>query len=171
MTKVRDLHGEVFGRLTVVARHPENTSEGKARWICQCQCGATHVALGANLVKGFTRSCGCFHRDDVAKRSTKHGHARRKNSDPTYRSWCSMLTRCRNTNFSKYKRYGALGVTVHPSWNEYEQFLKDMGPRPKGTSLDRIDPYGNYEPGNCRWATPIVQAFNQRRHHLPPDER
>jgi len=127
------------------------------------------VALGANLVKGFTRSCGCLKLEQTVERSTKHGHAKRKKKDPTYQSWCSMLNRCRNTKTPKYKRYGGAGVTVDPEWYSYKKFLKDMGPRPIGTTLDRINPYGNYEKKNCRWATPIVQAFNQRRHHLPPD--
>jgi hypothetical protein len=129
------------------------------------------VALGANLVKGFTQSCGCLKDELTTARSTKHGHASRKSKDPAYNSWCSMLSRCRNKNFHKYNRYGALGVTVDPRWDDYKNFLADMGPRPEGTSLDRIDPYGNYEPSNCRWANRIVQAFNQRRHHLPPDQR
>ena len=170
MVAAKDLSGQVFGRLTVYARHPENTSEGKARWICKCECGSERVALAANLKKGFTKSCGCLKREINIARSTTHGHAKRNARDPTYVSWSNMRTRCHNTTNPKYRRYGGMGVSIDPRWDDFTVFLSDLGPRPEGTTLDRIDPYGNYEPKNCRWATPIVQAHNQRRHHLPPEQ-
>lgn len=81
---------------------------------------------------------------------------------PTYRTWDNMRTRCFNRNNENYKYYGARGITVCPQWNTFAAFLADMGERPPGKTLDRIDPNGNYEPGNCRWATPATQRWNIR---------
>jgi hypothetical protein len=80
---------------------------------------------------------------------------------PTYESWRKMKSRCSNPNNNRFTRYGGAGVTVHPGWRTFAGFLADMGVRPDGTSLDRIDPAGNYEPGNCRWASPTVQSRNR----------
>lgn len=82
---------------------------------------------------------------------------------PTYNSWNSMRQRCNNENREDYKYYGMIGVTYAPEWDKFENFLADVGVRPEGTTLDRIDPFGNYEPSNVRWATPEQQANNQRR--------
>jgi hypothetical protein len=158
----KDLTGQRFGRL-VVSHRGNNTSAGKARWFCLCDCGGNITTLAASLTVGYTRSCGCIHKEQLVQRCTTHGQAKREQASPEYRSWCMMKARCTNENFHKYKTYGAVGITYDPSWDSFEQFLKDMGPRPKGTSLDRIDPYGNYEPSNCRWADAKTQANNTRR--------
>lgn len=94
----------------------------------------------------------------------KHGHRSPKNTSPEYQSWRSMNNRCHNPNNPDYRLYGARGVKVCDQWRgDFSAFLADMGPRPDGRTLDRIDPYGNYEPGNCRWATHQQQRHNQRR--------
>lgn len=95
-------------------------------------------------------------------KATVHGHAT-GNGTPTYTSWSAMRTRCTNPNHDKYQYYGGSGVKVCDRWGSFENFLEDMGERPEGTTLDRIDPFGHYEPGNCRWATPAVQGANKRR--------
>src|SRR5206468_1663320 len=83
---------------------------------------------------------------------------------PTYRSWYAMKARCTNSNHTSYHHYGGRGITVCERWlNSFEAFLTDMGDRPEGTSLDRIDVNGNYEPSNCKWSTPSEQANNKRR--------
>jgi hypothetical protein len=162
MVAPRNLTGEIFGRLTVVARNPQSTKAGKARWDCVCECGNTCTVIGAGLIIGDTQSCGCIHKEQLVERSYKHGSAARNNKTPEYRSWCAMLSRCTNPNFHKYQAYGGVGVTVCDRWHNFENFLSDMGPRPQGTSIDRIDPWGNYEPSNCRWADAITQANNKR---------
>ena len=92
----------------------------------------------------------------------KHRNAIKGSESPTYRSWSSMRNRCKNPLNDSYGRYGALGVTVTERWNDFTVFLSDMGERPEGTSIDRIDPAGNYEPNNCRWADQKTQGQNQR---------
>ena len=82
----------------------------------------------------------------------------------TYASWRAMRVRCHNRNTAAWKDYGGRGVTVAPEWDDFAVFLTDMGERPEGKTLDRIDPAGNYGPGNCRWATPLEQRHNWRQH-------
>jgi hypothetical protein len=95
-----------------------------------------------------------------SKRNTTHGLT----DTPEHRSWAHMKNRCTNPNNDAWKHYGGRGIRVCDSWLEsFEQFLADMGERPNGTSLDRIDVDGHYEPGNCRWATAVEQNNNQRR--------
>jgi len=91
-----------------------------------------------------------------------HGHFPRKGKSPTYISWCNMKQRCQNPHNIKYKYYGARGIKVCKRWQLFENFLADMGLRPRGNTLDRFpNNHGNYEPGNCRWATTEQQALNR----------
>lgn len=97
---------------------------------------------------------------------TKHGHNKRVGGKGSpskiYRVWRNMLNRCHNPNVPAYKNYGGRGITVCESWEKFENFLADMGEQPVGKTLDRINNDGNYEPGNCRWATPAEQIRNRR---------
>lgn len=93
---------------------------------------------------------------------TKHGHSRKAWKSPTYKSWHAMMKRCHQTGATEYRLYGGRGINVCERWQDFRNFLADMGERPTGHSLDRIDPDGHYEPGNCRWATNLEQQNNKR---------
>ena len=166
MVKALSIEGKKFGKLTVVKR--SGSIRKKAAWLCACECGAESTVVSSNLTSGKTTSCGCFSRkkasDNAIKRNTVHGHNKsgQDNKSPTWKSWAAMLQRCKNKNHKSYKNYGGRGVSVFPLWEEYANFLSDIGERPSGKTLDRIDVEGNYEPGNCRWATPSEQQKNKR---------
>lgn len=160
MTELSNLAGKIFGRLSVVARD-SNSPGGHARWLCQCSCGGSVTALGTNLRRGFTRSCGCFQTESrFVVKSIKHGDCR----SSEHMAWGSMIQRCENPKAKNYYRYGGRGISVCPKWRDsYEAFLADVGRKPTAEhSLDRWpDRDGNYEPGNIRWATAKEQAQNR----------
>lgn len=147
-----NLIGHVYGRLTVL-----NHVEG-ARWRCVCECGEFVVTHSVSLRKGSTKSCGCLRREVTAAKTLTHGATNTRE----YTSWKAMRQRCLNTNHHQYADYGGRGITVCDRWSTFAGFLADMGSRPEGTSLDRIDVNGSYEPSNCRWATTHQQGSNRR---------
>lgn len=163
MTKKRiDMTGMSFGRLTVVSLH-SITSNGNGKWLCSCECGGATVSYRSNLIKGRTTSCGCYAKENMSRIKTTHGHSRFNARTRTYKSYEAMKERCCKPEHISYPNYGAIGVTVCERWlGSFEKFLEDMGERPKGTTLDRIDSGGNYEPANCRWATTKEQGLNRR---------
>ena len=156
------LIGDRFGKLTVLEFLPER------RTLCRCDCGADTIVWRGNLPRGSTTSCGCVRRAMYAAGgpSLRHGHARRFHGEKSseYRSWTMMINRCVNPNATQYRYYGGRGVSVCDRWRDsFEAFLADMGVKPTPQhSIDRINPHGDYEPDNCRWATRLEQRHNRR---------
>ena len=155
-----EMMGYKSGRLTVIAR--AGTSGRRAMWLCACSCGGEITTAGNSLRSGRAQSCGCLR----AEANTRHGHAANGTVTPEYKAWHSMWQRCTVATDKRFRNYGARGITVCERWQTFENFLADMGPRLKGRSLDRKDNNGNYEPGNCHWATAEQQARNTRRTKL-----
>ncbi len=153
--------GQKFGLLEVISQASpvfvgKKNPCRRARFVCRCACGFVMFVLANNLKNGNSKSCGC------TRSASKKTHGR-NGSDPTYSTWSAMRRRCLDKSFISYPRYGGCGIKVCERWNLFENFLADMGERPTSKTLDRINNDGNYEPSNCRWATPREQRANQRR--------
>lgn len=157
--------GSAFNKLTVESRL--DLGAGKAFYRCRCECGATVNVMGAKLRSGHTKSCGCHKIQVLAALHTTHGHTARRTGEGVsgeYGSWSRAKQRCYNPKDIGYALYGGRGITMCDRWrHSFANFLADMGRKPsRAHSLDRVNGDGNYEPENCRWATPSEQALNRR---------
>lgn len=151
-----DLSGQKFNMLTYL-RISHVGKDKREYWIFKCECGNQKIIRKSKVKYGETKSCGCLNGN------FKHG----MRDTPTYRSWSNMRTRCLNPNSNRYKIYGERGIKVCDRWlNSFENFLLDMGKRPKNTSLDRIDNNLGYSKENCRWATNLEQMNNTSKNKL-----
>ncbi len=152
--RLLNLTGQRYGWLTVLTRGPNQGR--KVRWVCRCKCGSEKLVVTSNLRAGKIVSCGCWSIENARKRCsedssfhTKHGHSTPRT--PTYSSWEHMRGRCNNPNSNYYHIYGGRGISVCEEWDDFRNFLADMGERPKGKTIDRIDGNGNYERNDiCR---------------------
>lgn len=141
-----DRTGDRYGKLEVV----KLVKRQRSTWLCLCDCGNHHIARASNLINGHVQSCGC----------SRHGQT----ESITYTSWAMMRNRCKNPNNTNYPNYGGRGITVCERWDDFMNFLADMGERPSQEySIGRINNNGNYCPGNCRWETVAQQNNNKRR--------
>lgn len=166
MPKTIDITSQRFGRFVVIERALPNGSDRHARWRCQCDCGQQRIVSGHTLRLGTSRSCGCLGVENSRAVVMTHGHSIGHQLSPTYRSWRNMQTRCQNPNSSRYADYGGRGIKISKRWlgpSGFQHFLADMGERPFGKEIDRMDNDGDYKPGNCRWATKLEHGKNRRK--------
>lgn len=151
-----DLSGQTFGRLEVIQVVGVD-KRGEKIWQCQCSCGVVRNVLSSNLRTGHTKSCGCLDREKSKERNLKHGMY----GTPTYSSWSAMIQRCTNKNHVFYHRYGGRGIKIYDSWAVFENFYRDMGEKPEGYTLERLDNAGDYTPSNCVWLLAKDQPRNR----------
>lgn len=156
--------GDSFGEWVVIDTRLPDEPSWRVR--CQCSCGTMRVKSVYALLAGRSRSCGCRRAQHVAQGIARHGHARVGKVTSLYRVWAGMVRRCTDQQDEHFVHYGERGIMVHISWRTFERFrddiIREIGPKPRGCSLDRIDNDGNYEPGNVRWATQSQQMRNTR---------
>lgn len=163
-----NLSGIRFGRLTAIERSPDQ--RGKTMWLCRCACGIEKPIRATGLRNEGTKSCGCLQREHSARQADllrTHGASRRINGKPTpeYKAYQGAKERCNWTGRENYADYGGRGIKF--LFSSFEQFYGEVGDRPDGMTLDRIDVNGHYAPGNIRWASKSTQSKNQRRNLLP----
>lgn len=169
--RFKDIEGETFDRLTVVA-YAGTDKDNRATWWCRCSCGNPERTKvdGKSLRNGNTRSCGCLvveHAVRVGHANRTHGHSVGPNDSPEYKAWAEMKGRCHNPSHAAYKDYGARDIHVCDEWrDDFAAFRAAVGPRPgKGYSIDRIENDKGYERGNVRWASRVEQENNKRSNH------
>lgn len=161
MRNKKDITGKKFGRLTALSEVQASVN-GKIKWVCVCECGKRKEIFKTNIISGKSKSCGCLQKECVSMANKKrkvHGAL----NTGAYKSWKAMNQRCCNPNNESYDNYGGRGIRVCERWlNSFENFYADMGDRPKGKSLDRIDNDRKYCPENCKWSSAKEQSNNRR---------
>lgn len=167
MRKRKNLIGQSFGRLTVIAEGKTRESDNKRKryyWLCQCSCGSQPKEINQNsLLSGEIISCGCYHSEHNHEYGFKHGMSHTR----IYTIWSGMIQRCCNPNAKNYPRYGGRGVTVCGEWKEFKKFYEwsKISGYSDNLTIERLDNNGNYCPENCTWITKQKQMRNTRRNH------
>ena len=152
-TRILSLEGQKFGQLSVI--NLNKTFKGESYWFCVCKCGSKRIVRGSSLVSGATKSCGCFRLENPPRKT--HGMT----YSPTWNSWQSMHIRCSAKDGKMFKVYGSRGITICKRWFKFENFLADMGERPIGKTIHRLDNNKGYYKKNCVWADWLQQARNR----------
>ena len=163
MPKKIDITGKRFNRW-LVKSPSEKRANGLVMWLCYCECGTERLVRSSDLTTGHSQSCGCLSKEALSLQRLKHGHSKDGKSK-TYKAWKNMLQRCRYEKDKYYEIYGGRGIKVCDRWKEFVNFLEDMGERPEGKTIDRIDGDGNYEPSNCKWST-LKEQNNNRSNNV-----
>lgn len=155
-----DRTGIRYGKLIALELDSVRGVRGMTHWICQCDCGKTTRVSSGNLSTGRTKSCGCHKIEALSGSKTKYDMV----NSPTYITWQSMKNRCTNVNDNSYGKYGGVGIGVCDRWLEsFENFFEDMGERPEGMTLNRVNGARVYSKETCEWATLSVQSFDTRK--------
>lgn len=161
MGKFIDLSQKNIGNWKVLQR--VNVKKNRTSWLCECQCGIHRIVDASHLLGGRSAKCkNCHNKEAVKKRPMKHGHAQGGKFSKEYTTWNAMRTRCLNPKTEHWLNYGGRGISIDERWNDFNEFMKDMGKRPKNHTLDRIDNNKNYCKENCHWATTKQQCENKR---------
>lgn len=165
MSAFKDISNQRFGRL-VALRAIRDEQRARFLWECQCDCGGTKLVLSNRLKSGEVRSCGCL-RTEAAKRAGAANVTHGMTNTKVFRIWVGMHSRCTNPKETGYENYGGRGIRVCDRWQSFEAFLSDMGEPPSSRhQIDRERVNENYEPGNCRWATPKENCRNRRNNRI-----
>lgn len=164
MRKLIDLLDASFGKWTVIDGPHRRSPSGKVQifWTCKCSCGAVSQIHSNSLRRGRSNCCEKCKNVNLGLKNLKHGSARKRNETSTYQSWKHMRSRCLVRSNKDFHHYGGRGISICERWNDYANFLSDMGEKPAGLTLDRINVDDNYCPENCRWATRKEQTANRR---------